>query len=176
MKLFPLKLVFSLIMLFSVTFAQAQSEAEDEMPIVSPVNLDGPRVGFTYIAPGETADKLKDNFEVDPFITQFGWQFETRYFTLPNGTAGLVEGVVLVGGLEQGVFRPSASLLVGIRNARGLEFGFGPNLSLSGAAFVFAAGVTFQSHYVNFPVNFAFVPSSDGFLFSLLTGFNARKR
>ncbi len=176
MNKFLFCLVFSGLLVFSFMNVQAQAGPEDTVPVVTPVNLDGPRVGFTYIAPGKTADRLMENFDVKPFITQFGWQFETRYFSLPNGTAGLVEGVILIGGLEQGVFLPSANLLVGIRNSRGVEFGFGPNLSLAGASFVLAAGFTFHSDYVNFPVNFALVPSADGMRFSLLTGFNARRR
>jgi hypothetical protein len=120
------------------------------------------------------ADKLKDKFNASPTITQFGWQFETRYFTLKSGTSGLVEGVILIGGIEQGLFLPSGSLLIGLRNPNGLEFGFGPNLSLSGVGFVFAGGVTFHSENINFPVNLALVPSSDGLRLSLLFGFNAR--
>ncbi len=159
--------------LFSCTIAKAQTS---DPSIITPINLDGPRVGLTYIAPGKLAEKLKKDYDVNPFITQFGWQFETRYFSLPNGTAGLVEGVLLVGGLEQGKFLPSANLLIGIRNKRGIEFGFGPNVSLAGASFVLAAGATFQSNYVNFPINIAIVPASDGIRISLLTGFNARKK
>lgn len=109
-------------------------------------------------------------------MTQFGWQFETRYFTLPNGTCGLVEGVILAGGLEQGKFLPSGSLLIGIRNAKGMEFGFGPNLSYSGARFVFAIGTTLKSSNVFFPINLAIVPAADGVRISLLTGFNARSK
>lgn len=143
--------------------------------IVEPVELAGPRVGFTYIGPGETADFLTNELEMTTFFTQFGWQFEKQYFALESGVSGLVEFVGLIGGLEQGKFLPSASGLIGIRNAKGAEFAFGPNLSLSGAAFVFAFGHTFQSGGLNFPVNFAVVPSANGVRFSLLTGFNARR-
>lgn len=162
------------LLFFCVLSLSARSQ--DTTKVIPPVNLDGPRVGVTYIGPGKLADGLQDKFDVNPFISQFGWQFESRYFTLPSGTSGLVEGIILVGGLEQGVFLPSGSLLVGIRNSKGFELGFGPNLSLSGAAFVFAAGVTFRSDYINFPVNFAIVPSAGGIRLSILAGFNARKR
>ena len=144
--------------------------------IVESIHLDGPRVGETYIFPGAIANKLKKDFKANPLITQFGWQFETQYFNLPSGTAGLVEAVALVGGLEQGLFLPSGSLLVGLRSHNGFEFGFGPNLSLTGAAFIFAIGITFHSSDVNFPVNIAFVPSKEGARISFLFGFNARHR
>ena len=139
------------------------------------IKLNGPRVGFTQISAGKTANNLKSKMGVNPFITQFGWQFETQFFSLSSGTCGLIEVVPLIGGLEQGVILPSGNLLIGLRNHKGYEFGFGPNLSLAGPALVLAAGVTFHSEDVNFPVNIALVPSKDGMRLSLLVGFNARK-
>ncbi|MFN5705886.1 MAG: hypothetical protein ACK45U_08540 [bacterium] len=144
--------------------------------IVEPLELSGPRIGFTFIGAGSTADALKTEFNASPFITQFGWQFEKQYFALDNGTAGLVEFVGLIGGLEQGLFLPSANMLVGVRSSSGAEFAFGPNISISGAAFVLAVGHTYKSGNLNFPVNFAVVPSSKGVRFSLLFGFNAQTR
>ncbi len=144
--------------------------------IVEPLELSGPRIGFTFIGAGSTADALKTEFNASPFITQFGWQFEKQYFALDNGTAGLVEFVGLIGGLEQGLFLPSANMLVGVRSSSGAEFAFGPNISISGAAFVLAVGHTYKSGSLNFPVNFAVVPSSKGVRFSLLFGFNAQTR
>lgn len=144
--------------------------------IVEPLELAGPRIGFTYIGAGSTAEALKTEFNASPFITQFGWQFEKQYFALDNGTAGLVEFVGLIGGLEQGLFLPSANMLVGVRSSTGAEFAFGPNISISGAAFVLAVGHTYKSGNLNFPVNFAVVPSSKGVRFSLLFGFNAQTR
>lgn len=144
--------------------------------VIAPIELSGPRVGFTLIGSGETADNLKNNFNASPFITQFGWQFEKQYFALENGTAGLVEFVGLIGGLEQGLFLPSVNMLVGVRSSKGAEFAFGPNISVSGAAFALALGHTFRSGSLNFPVNFAVVPSNKGVRFSLLFGFNAQTR
>ena len=158
------------VTIFSNTFAQTTQR------VVKPVQLSGPRLGFTYITPGEAADSLQSKIGMTPLFTQFGWQFETQYFALSNGTAGLVEFVGLIGGLEQNKFLPSGSLLIGIRAPSGTEFAFGPNLSLSGAAFVLAAGHTFKNGDLNFPVNFAVVPSSKGIRFSLLFGFNAQTR
>jgi hypothetical protein len=140
------------------------------------LKLAGPRLGFTILSQ-RYVDNIKGEFDrdINPFITQFGWQFETRIFTLDNGVSGLFEFVPLVGGLEQGKFLPSLSALMGIRGAKGFEFGVGPNLSLGGAGLVLAAGTNFQSQGINFPVNFAVAPSRDGARFSLLFGFNSRK-
>ncbi|NDK57625.1 hypothetical protein [Pontibacter fetidus] len=140
------------------------------------LKLSGPRLGFTVLS-SRLVNNLEEEHQetVSPFITQFGWQFETRIFTLENGTSGLFEFVPLVGGLEQGKFLPSLSALVGIRGPKGLEFGVGPNLSVAGAGLVFAAGTNFQSQGINFPVNVAFAPSKDGARFSVLFGFNSRR-
>ena len=137
------------------------------------MKLSGPRLGITIIT-GEGAQILKDDFDASPIVTQFGWQFETRFFTLEDGTTGLVEGVVLVGGFEQGLFLPSVSGLIGLRSGKGAEFGIGPNLSITGAALVFAAGFTMSSEGINFPINFAVLPSPKGVRFTILVGFNAK--
>ncbi|GHA64785.1 hypothetical protein [Pontibacter akesuensis] len=140
------------------------------------LKLSGPRIGFTILSQ-KYSDNIQEEFETDinPFITQFGWQFETRVFTLDNGVSGLFEFVPLVGGLEQGKFLPSLSALIGIRGAKGFEFGVGPNVSLGGAGLVLAVGTNFQSQGINFPVNLALAPSKDGARFSMLFGFNSRK-
>jgi hypothetical protein len=150
--------------------------AQDSIPIVPSLRLNGPRLGITYIAPGRTAEFLDEMWSARPVLFQFGWQFETRFFTLPSGTAGLIEWALFLGGLEQGLCLPSANMLIGIRSARGSEFGFGPNLSISGAGLAFAVGHNFTSGGINFPVNIGFVPSNKGARVSLLVGFNARKR
>ena len=137
--------------------------------------LSGPRLGVTILT-GEIAKKLKDDYDAVPVITQFGWQFETRFFTLEDGTAGLVEGIVLVGGVEQGLFLPSLSGLIGVRSKTGFEFGLGPNLSVTGFGLILAAGVNFSSDNINFPVNFAVLPSDKGLRFTILVGFNAKVR
>ena len=155
----------------------------------------GPRFGFTYITVGTIADKLSKDGK-NPVITQFGWQFETRMFSIQDGTQGIVEFIPLIGGMEQGTFLPSANLLIGLRGGgeRAYEFALGPNLSLAGLGMVFAAGANFRSGYINFPVNIAFVPSVNhvdtyqdasgaaykktirtGFRISLTVGFNMRK-
>ncbi|QHL86600.1 hypothetical protein GU926_03750 [Nibribacter ruber] len=138
------------------------------------IKLGGPRLGFTAIG-GTLADELKEDHNLNPFLTQFGWQFETRLFTTSKGLTGLAEFVPLVGGLEQGAFLPSLSALVGLRGAKGFEFGVGPNVSPAGAGLVFALGTNLQSEGINFPINLAVVPSRDGVRASVLFGFNSRK-
>jgi hypothetical protein len=44
-------------------------------------SFSGPRIGYTYITSGTSADYLSDRGK-SPGITQFGWQFEGRLFTV----------------------------------------------------------------------------------------------
>lgn len=137
-------------------------------------SLVGPRLGGTIIT-GKLADKLKDDYDASPIITQFGWQFEWRFFTTQKNITGVVEVVPLIGGVEQNLFIPSVSSLVGIRTGKGFEFGIGPNVSVTGASIVFAIGTNFSTGEINWPINFAIVPSKDSFRFTLLFGFNVSR-
>jgi hypothetical protein len=60
--------------------------------------------------------------------------------------------------MEKGMFLPSASSIIGARTANGLEFGVGPNLSLSGIGMVFGVGYNFTSGNLNLPVNISVIP------------------
>lgn len=165
----------------------------------------GPRIGVTYISPGTSADYLGIENK-QPVITQFGWQFEGRIFTVDGGLSGIVEFIPLIGGVEQGMFIPSASLLIGLRGGvkNTFEFAMGPNFSVvpnylgdkvASVGLVIAAGTSFTRGNINFPVNLAFIPSvgskesvvnpdgtrSDknfqtGWRLSLVVGFNSRKK
>lgn len=156
--------------------ARYASRVPADTSFLEQLRLNGPRIGATFIARGEFSDRLRDDYEAKPILSQFGWQFETQFFSTPGGISGLFEIVPLIGGLEQGLFLPSASALVGLRGKSGLELGLGPNLSLAGAGLVVAAGTSFSTRYLNFPVNFAVVPSEKGTRYSLLFGFNYRSR
>ena len=135
--------------------------------------LAGPRVGFTIISAGPIADFIKtkdlDRLTDDAaefgefgtaFMTQYGWQWETR-FADGYDVTGLVEWVFMVGGLDQGLFLPSVSSLIGLRTSSNLEFALGPNLSLSGIGGVIAVGYNFKVGEINLPVNIAFRPGID---------------
>lgn len=148
----------------------------DEEPTGGTVYLGGPRLGVTLLTGGVVSKARESVPGLNPFLTQFGWQFETRIFRLANGTAGLFEFVPLIGGLEQGKFIPSLNALFGIRGPKGLEFGVGPNLTPVSASIALAVGTSFRYDGVNFPVNLAVVPGNGGARISLLVGFNSRRR
>ena len=139
--------------------------------------LAGPRVGVTYLTPGFMSEELETSV-----ITQYGWQWESRFADNGN-VAGLVEWVVVVGGMEQQMFLPSISSLVGVRTGEGMEYAVGPNLSATGINMVFTIGKNFKSVDLNFPVNLAFVPNGNvwcededsGARISIMVGFNMGK-
>ena len=153
-----------------------QAVAQDTRvpPRAEHIKLSGPRFGVTYLG-GAIVDSLAAHgIDVSPVITQFGWQFERLIFAGGHGLSAVTEWVVLVGGLEQSVFLPSVSWLVGLRGPSGAEFGIGPNISAAGSALAIAAGVTSRAGAFNLPVNVAIVPSRIGTRVSLLVGFTTR--
>ena len=198
---------------FTVNKTTAVSEPVKTDPSVAEETLDpakhygGPRIGFTVLGEGTSNDRLNNVFnrKVNPVISQFGWQFESRIFTLKDGATGLVEFVPMIGGLEQGLFLPSATAIIGFRAKSGFELGVGPTVSLGGTGIVFAAGASYKVGKVTFPVNLVFCPSiarttlestssyydyntqtyvtqtnpsittHSGFRVSLVVGFNSRK-
>ena len=129
--------------------------------------LAGPRLGFTFISAGPIADVLNEGFDNDiemngstgsAMTTLYGWQWESRFADGGGQIVGIVEWIVLVGGMEKGLFLPSASSIIGARMDNGLEFGVGPNLSLSGIGMVFGVGYNFKSGNLNLPVNISIIP------------------
>ncbi len=175
MKKQNLSSVLVIAIFFMSNLLQAQEQPGPTYKGVQPVQLSGPRIGVTFLS-DKYVDKIRSEYgvELGSSIAQFGWQFETRFFTLKSGATAVTEWVFLIGGFEQERFLPSLSWLVGFRSAGGFEFGGGPNLSLSGTCLVLAVGVTIQSEEINFPINLALATSKSGPRFSLLFGFNMR--
>ena len=135
------------------------------------VDYSGPRFGFTYL-PDAVVDSLKaHNIDVGSTISQFGWQLEREIHVSAEGPMVLNEWIFLAGGLEKGVFLPSASWMVGARGRSGNEIGFGPNVSLAGVGLALAAGVTVHNGGLHFPMNVAAASSRGGIRVSFLTGF-----
>ena len=141
------------------------------------VDMTGPRVGLTVLNQ-KTVDRLlqERGIELQPLVSQLGWQFERRLYTNGDGATVLMEWVPLVSGLEQGVALPSLNWLVGLRTSAGTEFGFGPNLTPLGVGLVGAFGVTVKNGALHVPFNVAVATSRSGARVSVMTGFNIRKR
>jgi hypothetical protein len=144
-------------------------------PVAQAANLSGPRFGLTLLSEGVVQKLAEQEISVNPYLSQFGWQFEKQFYTMNSGVTMVSEWVALVGGLDQSVVLPSLSWLVGVRTREGAEFGIGPNITPAGTALVFAGGMTFRAGVVNIPVNVAVVPSKSGSRVTLLTGFSLRR-
>ncbi len=141
-------------------FSQIQYSNNNTSPSNFTQNLSGPRVGFTILTDGELTDNLDEEFGLNSnLITQFGYQFEKQIMG-DDKVAGLVEGLLFIGGLEHGLFLPSVSAMFGARFESGYEFAIGPNISLAGAALVLGFGKTIKAGNLNIPINFAWVPST----------------
>ena len=130
-------LIFLLLSIFSITLYSQDSSKT--IVYRKPYNLSGPRLGVTFLSK-KFVNTIKDRHDINlnQVVAQVGWQWEKRFFTVKSGATAVSEWVVLVGGFEQERFLPSVSWLLGMRAASGGEFGAGPNLSLSGTAFVIA--------------------------------------
>lgn len=102
---------------------------------VGRMNNSGPRVGMAYVGFGElnryfTRKESQGGLGIQPFMTNIGYQFEAQYIGTENFSA-LGELVVNVGGMEQGQFIPSLTLLNGFRFGKaGWEFAFGPSFGI----------------------------------------------
>ena len=142
--------------------------------ITPPDDRAGPRFGVAYLTRGsETARKQGKPFS--PLTSLFGWQFEHPFDLGPEAPTLVTELVLLAGGLEQNLFLPSATWILGIRQTNGFEFGAGPTLTASGSQIAFAAGITEKLGSVNVPVNVAVAPARVGVAVSLTAGFNMRR-
>jgi hypothetical protein len=101
---------------------------------IGKINNSGPRIGGAALVGSldEFARRptSQGGLDIAPFVSMIGYQFEGQYVGTENFSA-LVEGIVNVSGLEQGIFLPSFTLMNGFRFGKnGWEFAFGPRLSV----------------------------------------------
>ncbi|MDG2344176.1 MAG: CsgG/HfaB family protein [Flavobacteriales bacterium] len=124
-----------------------------EAPITYAKN-NGPRMGVALVTGDMStilqADLADGGWDLPfPVLTQLGYQLEGAYLSAGNFQA-LIEGMVLLTGVEQGMFNPSFTFINGFRNSKnGWEFGFGPTFRFSKSAWgyydnISAAGVHSQ--------------------------------
>ena len=155
------------IILFSISILSVEAQID---------KLAGPKVGVTMVQSGSLASILRKDVSMfsndvrqewtgstgkyGAVMSQYGWQWETRFSDGGNVT-GIVEWIALVGGMEKGMFLPSVSSMVGLRNSKGIEFTVGPELSLGGLAMLIGAGYNFKFGDLNVPVSITYVPSQN---------------
>jgi len=171
------RVILVLVVLFGLMSSDARAQVTAPQRPPDTMSLSGPRAGITYLTPA-VVDQIKEDFnkDINPVISQFGWQFEKRFLSSDTGATAVTEWVVLFGGIDQGVVIPSLTWLVGMRTVGGIELAAGPNLSPAGTGVAIAAGVTMRVGNLNVPFNAAVVPSEHGPRFSFLMGFNSKRR
>lgn len=138
----------------------------------------GPRFGFTGIYDFNTStwgvseeDSSLLSSDIPPVISQFGYHCDLSIF-LTDHINPLVQFDGLIGGIENGFFLPSLTMITGFRLYEVFEIGFGPNLSLSGVGYALALGYNIKVENVYFPINLAIVTSGGKLRASMLAGFN----
>ena len=108
-----------------------------EEPITSKYasqRLNGPRMGVAYVtgdlAKSLVAPKDQGGYGGYPVLSQFGYQSELQYLSAGNFSA-LIEFLVMISGMEQGLFIPSVVFMNGFRVGKGnWEIAFGPSINL----------------------------------------------
>lgn len=109
---------------------------------VGRINNSGPRMGFAVLHESDLYDffrrsETQGGLGIVPITTNLGYQFEGQYIGTENFSA-LAELIVNVGGMEQGQFLPSLTLLNGFRfGAKGWEFAFGPSFGVKRTSYGF---------------------------------------
>jgi TolB-like protein len=99
---------------------------------VGKISNSGPRFGMAYVGIGDMNSFFMRSEEegglgIQPVMTNIGYQFEVQYIGTENFSA-LFEVIPNIGGMEQGQFIPTLSLLNGFRFGKaGWEFAFGPS-------------------------------------------------
>lgn len=99
---------------------------------VGKLNNSGPRMGVAFFLPSDLFDFYRRNenqggLDIFPGMTNIGYQFEGQYIGTENFSA-LAEVIFNIGGMEQGQFLPSLSVLNGFRfGLQNWEFAFGPS-------------------------------------------------
>lgn len=120
--------------LFTKLTKEFAFESSINTPEVQRLDLNGPRMGITILT-GKSAEifgssKSEGGYDAIPVLSQFGYQFEINYLNEGNFQA-LFEIIPVIVGLDQSLFIPSLNILNGLRNSKtGLEFGFGPQMTL----------------------------------------------
>jgi len=121
-------------------------------PYAPRLQSDGPRMGATfmtgYLGTLMTRSENAGGYNGNPFMFQFGYQFEKQYLNEGNFQA-LFEFIPMITGLDQGRVIPSITLLNGLRNnVNGWEFAFGPNFAISRSAEGFFPGNDQSQNFV----------------------------
>src|SRR5580765_3541733 len=105
MRMRTLSMAFLGVLLASPAWSQTfRIQDQTNLPprVTREVDMSGPRFGLTMLTDG-TIDALKErNIAVGSMVSQFGWQFERRFYSNGDGLTALSEWIPLISGLDQG--------------------------------------------------------------------------
>ena len=147
----------------------------DPPPELEQRELEGPRLGMTVIS-GERALARLEQLGLKPIMSVVGWHFEQVTRPRAGGPMLVIQQLIALVGLDQGVVIPSGTVLVGMRTSSGFEFGAGPNISPVGVALAVGLGKSIRSGGVTIPINLGFVMSRGALRTTLLAGYALRRR
>jgi hypothetical protein len=137
-------------------------------------HMNGPRFGVTVFT-GETLAQ-RELLGYGAMMSQIGWQFETQIVSLESGNTALIEWLALLGGIENGEYNLTGSMILGFRLDNGLEFGMGPALSYNAehhihtSSIQFAGGASIPLGDMYIPVNLGVGISKGEARLTMLTG------
>lgn len=139
-------------------------EAEEEkIPLSDRVFLHGFRMGYNLITEFNTSRLNRYGLQ-SPHQFVIGYEFMQRIIGHDWLNLILVQNV-LVGGLEQSAFIPTANLIFGFELANSFQLGFGVNLTLDPDGWshmIIVAGYTPKIGDIYMPIQVHFVPDVNG--------------
>lgn len=105
------------------------------------INNSGPRIGYAYLVGSMNEFAMRPEsqggLDIFPGVSMIGYQLEGQYVGTENFSA-LVEGIININGLEQGLFIPSLTIMNGFRFGKaGWEIAFGPGFSVRKTSYGF---------------------------------------
>lgn len=145
----------------------------------------GWRMGVLHVS-GGAADTLKDEFDIGPVLSVWGYQFEWLRGNYGDMN-GLVDILPAVVGLESSAAIPTVNMLAGIRFGSGLEIGGGIHYSprmevaqdearIPGLGFTGSIGYAFGKRFggeLRIPVNLSVILTGDSMTYCLTIGWTS---
>ena len=134
--------------------------------------MHGFRVGYSYINGGEEHEKL-----ASPHLFVMGYEATQRLSGGEWLNVITVENI-MIGGMNQSVFIPTANFLLGFEINEMFQVGVGPNVSPfadldSMIHMIGAVGYTPRAGDFNVPIHASFIPDVSGnYRFAVTTGVN----
>jgi hypothetical protein len=155
----------------ALTTAALADEPVDDVPIGSQIGPDEPtvhidglhgfRVGYTYI----NLDMGEQDSLASPHLFTMGYEATQRIGGGDWLSVMLVENV-MISGINQSKFIPSANFILGFDMAERIQVGVGPNLTPFGTNkavhMIAAVGYTPQVGAFHVPIHVSFIPDVDG--------------